>query len=239
MKNAECPYAWKASPFSSHGRILAQLLRLPRDRRILDVGAATGYLGSALRQAGFHSVSGIEMNPEWAREAKPFYQSLEVCDLERDPLPWEEGSFDVLICADVLEHLKDPAGVLRRLQGLLAAGGMGLVSLPNVAHWSVRLSLLFGRFSYEPAGILDKSHLRFFTRSTACALLRQAGLRIQSIAPIPLPVDRWQGNPFGRRLTKLFERFDYGMGRLLPGLFAFQILFTARAEQSRDAGYSP
>lgn len=155
----------------------ALLVRLARDAaRVLDVGCATGYLAQALREAG-SAVSGIEYDVAAAEQARPHLDTLVVGDVERLDLVGEfgSGSFDAVVYGDVLEHLVDPATTLVRTRELLAEGGRVVASIPNVAHGAVRLSLLGGEFPYTETGLLDRTHLRFFTRATVEALFRDAG----------------------------------------------------------------
>lgn len=155
----------------------ALLVRLAGDAaRVLDVGCATGYLAQALRDAG-SAVSGIEYDVAAAEQARPHLDALVVGDVERLDLVGEfgSGSFDAVVYGDVLEHLVDPATTLVRTRELLAEGGRVVASVPNVAHGAVRLSLLGGEFPYTETGLLDRTHLRFFTRATVEALFRDAG----------------------------------------------------------------
>lgn len=146
-------------------------------RRVLDVGCSTGYLAAALKERG-NRVTGIEIDPEAGERARPHLERLVIGDLQTMDLAAELGehAFDVVVFADVLEHLTDPLAVLRQAPSLLAPGGSVVVSIPNVAHGAVRLALLAGRFEYRDVGLLDETHLRFFTRSSVEELHRLAGL---------------------------------------------------------------
>lgn len=144
---------------------------------VLDVGCATGYLAAALSAAG-NRVWGVEMDPESGAQARPHLVDLLLADLESADLVagFGDRSFDVVVFGDVLEHLRSPMDVLRRAVPLLRPGGSVVVSIPNVAHGSVRLALLQGQWRYRDLGLLDETHVRFFTRSTVDDLLRGAGL---------------------------------------------------------------
>lgn len=161
----------------------ARVIRLVgTDRRVVELGPATGYMSRALRARGC-SVVGIEVDPAMAAEASQFCERVIVGDLDSLDLEAELGSdrFDVIVAADVLEHLKDPLAALRTLRGFLADDGFFVISLPNIAHGSVRLALLEGHFRYQKLGLLDETHLRFFTRETIEGLLDQAELGIAEI----------------------------------------------------------
>ncbi len=147
------------------------------NKRVLDVGCASGYLAEALTARGC-TVSGVELDPDLADAARPHLEKLVVADVETCDLvdAFGPGTFDVVVFGDVLEHLRDPLPVLRQARPLLASGGMVVASVPNIAHGSIRLALLQGRFEYQPTGLLDNTHLRFFTLDSLGQLFRDAGL---------------------------------------------------------------
>jgi SAM-dependent methyltransferase len=153
--------------------------------------------------------------------------------------------FDVIIFADVLEHLAWPIGVLREYLKLLKDDGSVIVSLPNVGLWSVRFSLMFGRFRYEDSGVLDRTHLRFFTRRSATEMLDAAGLRpiaktynpglLRPFVPLAKRTLGSGGNPSAildskpyRLYTKAILPMETAVARLWPGFLAFQMIFEAR-----------
>jgi 2-polyprenyl-3-methyl-5-hydroxy-6-metoxy-1,4-benzoquinol methylase len=146
-------------------------------KRVLDVGCATGYLAEALVERGC-TVSGLEYDAEAAEDARPHLERLVVGDVETMDLAEAFGDerFDVIVFGDVLEHLRDPLAVLRKAKALLADRGSVVASIPNIAHGSVRLALLAGRFDYQVLGLLDSTHVRFFTRSSIEDLFREAGM---------------------------------------------------------------
>ena len=147
------------------------------NKRVLDVGCASGYLAEALNGRGC-VVSGVEADPALAELARPHLEKVVVADVEACDLvdAFGPGTFDVIVFGDVLEHLRDPLPVLRQARPLLAEGGTVVASVPNIAHASIRLALLQGRFEYQPTGLLDNTHLRFFTLATLEQLFRDAGL---------------------------------------------------------------
>jgi SAM-dependent methyltransferase len=128
-------------------------------------------------------VTGIELDPEAARRAERYCERVIVGDVEHLDVEGEldESSFDVVVFGDVLEHLKDPLAALKRLRFALQPEGYVVASIPNVAHGSVRLALLRGRFRYRSLGLLDETHLRFFTRESVEQLFEDGGFMITDL----------------------------------------------------------
>jgi len=216
-------YTYKESPTASHQRIL-QLL--DRDRQhVLDVGCGAGYLAEALAVRG-NTVVGVD-----ARRAAGVEERVSrfvQVDLDRETIPWSGPPFAFVVLGDVLEHLREPERLLAQCQSLLADDGRLIVSVPNVAHWSVRLPLLFGRFPYAAKGILDRSHVRFFTLRSARAELDRSGFVVERIETTTAPLEQLfpgrQASPLVRLLTAV-QRIG---NRWWPGLFAYQIVLRAR-----------
>jgi SAM-dependent methyltransferase len=155
------------------------LAHVPRTAaRVLDLGCATGTTGAALKQRQPATVVGIELEPEYAREAATRLDRVITGDVETAR---PEGSFDTLIAADILEHLKDPWAALRRYAELLEPGGTAVVSLPNVGHWSTYANLARGTWPRRSEGIFDATHLRWFTLRDARELMLGAGLQPHSV----------------------------------------------------------
>jgi len=165
-------------------------------RTLLDTGCATGALGLAyLRRNPAARYLGIEVNPESAVAAGARLTEVFVGDAEVDPLPFDlPDGVDCLIYGDVLEHLRDPWAVLKRQAEALVAGGTAVVCMPNLEHWSVALRLLQGSFDYEDQGILDRTHLRWFTARTMGQALLEAGLELADVSP--RPTDTGQAQKF-------------------------------------------
>jgi SAM-dependent methyltransferase len=147
---------------------------------VLDLGCATGSTGAALKARQDVEVVGVELEPVYAREAAEHLDRVFNIDAERPPHELEPG-FDVLIAADILEHLKDPWATLRAYAELLEPGATVIVSLPNVAHWSTYAHLARGSWPRRPEGIFDATHLRWFTLKDATQLLEQAGLEPHTV----------------------------------------------------------
>jgi 2-polyprenyl-3-methyl-5-hydroxy-6-metoxy-1,4-benzoquinol methylase len=215
MRTTPSPYRRNRRPRGTHELLRRQV---PRGTSVLDVGCSTGYLGAALTAQGCR-VWGVERDPAAAAEARALYEDVLVVDLDEcDELPWPEHSFDVVLCADVVEHLRDPGRALRLVRRYLALEGLLLLSVPNVAHVSVRLPLLVGRFDYRPSGILDETHLRLFTFKTARALVESSGFAVQRVAG--------GSDHFGALLERLGPAAP-----LLRGLLAYNVVLVARAAE--------
>lgn len=189
--------------------------------RVLDVGCSTGYLAAVLAQTGCRVV-GIEYDEHAAQRARArdALEAVLVGSVDDDDVlarAAEHGPYDAIVCGDVLEHLPHPESTLRALASQLAEGGRAIVSVPNVAHWTGRRALVRGRFPREEHGLFDATHLRWFTRADARALLREAGLGIvgERFAPAPLPLQAHF--PSLGRLERL-------AARARPELFALQIV---------------
>jgi len=159
-------------------------------RRVLELGPASGYMSQVLREHDC-AVIGIELDPQLALQAAEVCERVIVGDLDALDLDKELGddSFDVIVAADVLEHLRDPLAALQRLRRFLRSDGYFVVSLPNVAHASVRLALLQGRFQYRELGLMDRTHLRFFTHDTITQLFDEAELAIVEVHRQEAPID--------------------------------------------------
>jgi 2-polyprenyl-3-methyl-5-hydroxy-6-metoxy-1,4-benzoquinol methylase len=152
---------------------------------VLDVGCARGANADALRARGATHVAGIEFDEEFAAAAREHYDQVVHGSVPED-LSWPGESFDTILAYDVLEHLVDPWTAVRRLAALLKPGGRLHVSLPNARSKKLWLPLILrGTFAYEPEGIMDVTHLRFFTRRDAIALVEGAGLRVESVEHPP------------------------------------------------------
>lgn len=202
---------------------------VPHEARcVLDVGCGSGRLGAALRQRQPCEVWGIERESIAASQAALRLDRVLTVNLESDDWSLPDGYFDCVICADVLEHLRHPEQILKRLKPALRPGGSIVLSLPNVQHHSVITGLLDGHFTYEPAGLLDEDHLRLFTRREIEKLLFRAGYRAMTWQAVPGPGwDEWEraGRPGEVRLGGL------SITGLSPesaaGFFAYQYLVRA------------
>ncbi len=221
-------YVWKEIPGSSHEVLRRRILALPPGLRLLDLGAAGGHLGRAVRgHCAF--LAGVEPHPPDSARAREGYDEWR----ETDALhagAWD-APFDAVLCADVIEHVTDPKALLALIHGWLKPGGVLLASLPNIANISIRLALLFGQFRYTDRGILDGTHRAFYTRATAGELLRREGFRIRAVEPTAMPyelaVPRLARAPW-TGATRALARLS---AHTLPTLFGYQFVFEAIKEK--------
>ena len=225
---------------------------LGRPRTVLDVGCGAGQNGAIAKDRGAR-VTGVEAYAPSVAVARTRLDEVIEADIETDEATalLAGRTFEVLLFGDVLEHTKDPHAVLARFLPLLEEEGRVVISLPNVAAWPVRLGLLAGRFEYEDTGVLDSTHLRFFTRATAIRLAKAAGLEILDVGLNPMIVRAGLGlikkafaggvgNPSGILDSSLYTAYlryvrpvEGELADLLPGPFSFQTIVVARKPPRR------
>jgi GT2 family glycosyltransferase/tetratricopeptide (TPR) repeat protein/2-polyprenyl-3-methyl-5-hydroxy-6-metoxy-1,4-benzoquinol methylase len=165
------------------------LALIPNDAKyILDVGCGAGELGRALKKRQNCTVYGVEINEGAAERASAYLDRVWTGDIESIELDLAAESIDVIVCGDILEHLRAPREVLRRLSEYFRRDGQLVASIPNVAHHTVIRGLLAGNWTYEPSGLLDETHLRFFTANEIEKLFFRARLRIEKMESL-----RWHG----------------------------------------------
>lgn len=213
-----------------------RLAQLAGDRAsILDVGCAVGYIGEFFRQTPPHRwLAGIEVDPRAAKEARPHYDQLIIGDIE-SAYVWSQLQQDVdaMIFGDVLEHTADPIRVLGIARQHLKPGGIAIISVPNIAHFRVRLRLLMGRFEYQEWGIMDRTHLRFFTRATAQQALRAAAFDVVHTEPILAYASSNDVNSLPARLARAARaRVRISIGTVLPTLIAQQFILVGVARSN-------
>ncbi len=221
-------YPWKEIPGSSHLLLLERAESRGEGISLLDLGFGGGELARRLRPRCRY-LCGIDADAGAARALEGVLDDVFVGDLaEGLSRPWA-FPFDVIVAGDILEHLPRPEALMPRILSLLAPGGRLLLSVPNIANVTTRLALLVGRFEYSDRGILDRTHLRFFTRKSARTLLDSSGFRIVGEWATPMPVELavpalsrppLQGP--GRAASSL-------LARVAPGLFGYQFVLEAVA----------
>jgi len=201
-------------PYSGHQRML-RLCGQPGV--VLDVGGSSGYLSSELAARGARVIL-VDLDEAAVSEARASGREAHPVDLSREAPPLPPASVDLILCADVLEHLPDPAAALRRLRPLLAPRGRLVASVPNGANWALRLSLLAGRWQYSDRGLLDRTHLRNLTRRSFLECLNGSGFHVLA-TDVTCPIPLWRGG----RLSAAAHL----LARVFPGLLAYQHIAVA------------
>lgn len=214
-------YQLKESEGTSHDTILAMMADRPKGQ-VLDLGCSGGLLGEKLRALGHHvvGVDAEEVPGVLEKVDKFVFGNLE------SGVPLDAGSgYDTVILADVIEHVSNPTKLLDSARDVLKGDGELLISTPNFAHWYPRLRVASGLFDYDRRGILDATHLRFFTRRTLLRLLRSRNLEILELSYTGLPFDVLSS---GRKRSRWLRSVDKMLVRVRPTLFAYQFVVRAR-----------
>ena len=217
-------YVYKPFPGSSHFWAEGQFAQLGPETKVLDIGVGSGAMGKSLQDRGIKQIFGIEIDPQAKAFAAPHYQ--EICD---SITAYADQHFDLILMLDVLEHMTAPEEFLSQAVALLNPGGRVLISLPNIAHWSMRLSLLFGFFEYTNRGILDRTHFQFFNRrrvhkliaATKVLEIKEFAVSIEP-AELVLPKSIGASNWFKNLAT-----WRSNIAQFLPGLLGYQHLISA------------
>lgn len=198
---------------------------LPRGASVLELGCSSGYFGRALIQRG-HRVVGVEGDPDAAALAEAAGLDVIQGDLE-NPFTLEamEEQFDVILLMDVLEHLRAPEKLLIRLRSFLKPSGLLIVTGPNVAYWRVRLALLLGEWRYTETGILDCTHLRFYTLAGWEALIRGAGYELSYVG---VAEGRIPAEDRLKRFVPGFAKLRHKLIASFPKWFGYVFLLEAR-----------
>ena len=212
----------KPAGYYAQGR--AELVdRLPTPLgRVLDIGCGEGGAAASLRAAGADWISGVELHAPAAERASLVYDEV-VTGRAEESLTRVSGRFDTILLYDVLEHLVDPAALLRELHTVVVPGGRAHVSVPNARHWTLLRDLLVrGTFGYTDAGHRDATHLRWFTRSDLVSLLEGSGWQVDRVGHGPV-----------RRVSALAGRVS---GGLTTELLVYQWWSLAHAPGNGQAG---
>lgn len=208
--------------FEVHMIVLNMILS---NSKVLDIGCATGYLGKELIKK-FCEVYGIEKDETMAKKASKYYKKVLIEDLENlKNLAQPKKYFDYVLLLDVMEHIMQRERLLKKIKSWLNSHGFLILSTPNIAHISIRLKLLLGNFKYTNSGILDETHVHFFTRKTLIDLLNKMGYEIQEIIPT---ADFGQIPIIGRFLRYLPKKLQFKITKLAPENLAPQFVIICK-----------
>jgi len=197
------------------------LLPPVRGARVLEIGCGAGETAAWLKATGVAGfVLGLEIEPRVAEEARRKLDEVIVGNAET--ADFGERRFDLILCLDVLEHMVDPWGFLERVQKHLDTGGTVIASIPNLRNYRVLRSLVLkGRFDYQDGGILDRTHLRFFTRSSACRLMETGRLRLRTV------IGKEMQKTMQKRRYRWIDRLTFGR---LHDFFVYQFLIASTVD---------
>ena len=216
-------YTLKPGPYSSHTLLLSRFPERGEGRRVLDIGCAAGYLSEILANRGF-AVTCID----WPGTPHPATVEFSGADLD-DGISHINGRFDYIICADVLEHLRDPLRLLKQCRERMADGAVLLGSLPNSAHWYFRWNIFMGRFPQHERGLFDSTHLHFYNWDGWVKLLARADFRVEDVAcsgvPVSIALPKWERS----LAVRAMERMSFKSARFWKKLCAYQFIIRARA----------
>ena len=221
MESGAERYPVKSDRHSSHSQIVS-LCGQGNGKKLLDVGCARGHLSTKLKENGWQ-VTGIEYDEEDARVAERAGISIIVGTAEESLQKLTEF-YDVIVFADVLEHFVDPPFVLKLATEKLKPSGQIIISIPNVAHFSVRLQLLLGSFNYTDRGILDRTHLHFYTKRSLKEMITLSDLCVVRLGATPAPIE--EVFPVLRKVKplRLLLEMNALIARTFKGLFAYQYI---------------
>lgn len=213
--------------FSSHNQIAELIIK--NNNKVLDIGCHKGFIGQALRDKKWQGfIAGVDKNNSYRQIIKDKkYNKFLNFDVEQGFNKIKE-KFDVIVFADVLEHLNNPLRVLINSKGLLTDDGFFVISLPNVANFFIRLNLLMGNFNYKDYGILDRDHRQFFTYKTARKLINKAKLNIVNTYFAPVPIPLLSNYPLFQKPLLFLYIFAKFLLSIRKEVFAYQFIFVCK-----------
>jgi glycosyltransferase involved in cell wall biosynthesis len=214
-------YTRKLSPYSSHEKILS---KITKPGKLLDLGSSNGLLTLALKEKGVTSYC-VDMVP--ASEISPHIDHYYQVNLEHYESLKFEREFDYIVLADVVEHIRNAPGLLTYIQRFLKEDGKIIISVPNIAIWIYRLSLLVGRFNYSSKGTLDETHIRFYTRNTLAQLIERSGFKILDMDYTGLPFEVVFESLGKSRTLKILDRVYFSLVQFWPKMFSYQFVTVA------------
>ena len=225
-------YPIKHSPHSSH--TYAQQI-VGRNQEVLDIGCGEGFLAAELAKSG-NRVSGVDALPdaEHSSALTGYFSADLEHGLEGVIQKLNGKRFDRVLLLDILEHLRNGERILKQCHSLVRKNGLLVVSVPNIANLHVRLMLLMGRFTYSERGILDKTHVHFYTRKSARELLQRTGYEVVEERTTVVPVELALGLSPSGFLFKIVNGMLGVLTRLLPTLFGYQIMLVALSRRNSD-----
>lgn len=224
-------YSFKSGASSSH-RVILKMLARKQELNVLDLGSADGLLGSQIEAFG-HSVLGVDIEPSNSNQIDRIKADLND-GIPKATLP--KAPFDVILCADVLEHLQYPENLLSECHKMLAHGGTVLVSIPNFGHWYPRFRVFFGLFDYDTKGILDRTHLRFYTKGSFERMAASCGYTLSRVKSTGVPIEKLLNiKRFpASALVSLYNLAENLLIRLRPQIFSYQFVYELTPTEGKE-----
>ncbi|MGI6680409.1 MAG: class I SAM-dependent methyltransferase [Bdellovibrionota bacterium] len=220
-------YDYKPFIGSSHTWAMNNIKKENKDISILDIGSSIGMMGSILRENGFKNLDAVEVDNKARKIASKYYNNTykSIDDATK--------TYDIVLLLDVLEHTVDNDKFFKQVVSLLNKNGTLLLSVPNIAHWYPRFSLLFGNFDYKEKGILDNTHLRFYTRKTIINfVLAHDNLSIKSVAVSTSSMEMFLSKKIVESfLYRVFAKLKLAIANLFPRLLGYQHLLVIKKER--------
>lgn len=222
-------YPFKSGIYSSHNLILRKISQRG-GQSVLDLGCGTGMLAAALIEPS-RTILGIELDKSDVIEARARGIEVIAGNVEEAVGLTSGKKFDVVIAADILEHLANPRNLLENFTDLLSGpNGYAVISIPNVANLTVRIQLLFGKFNYTSRGILDNTHLRFFTKASLTELLIESGLEIIDYEFSSMPIEMVMEGRIPSKLSNFLQHILRIATQIFPTILGYQSIVVVRGK---------
>jgi len=209
-------YSYKPFHFSSHNKLIEMT---ESNKKVLDIGCSSGYIAAKLKEKNC-TVFGIDNNKQALETAKKYCKKVFLMDISKAKII---GKYNIIILGDVIEHLPEPTHFLKRLKKNLKTDGYILISVPNIANIITRVNLFLGKFDYTDKGILDKTHLRFFTKKTLKNTIKEAGYKLVKLDSTPIPIFLALPSLPKRFAVQIYKILNL-LNMVYPNLFAYQFV---------------
>lgn len=229
------PYGFKGSPYSSHSRLLEAFPLQGGGRSVVDVGDGEGLLVWPLQERGYR-VTCLALPGSISARLQAGVRVVEA-NLNHE-LPALNDSLSYALCGDVLEHLVDPEETLRWLAAPLMSDGRLVASMPNSAHWYVRLNVFMGRFPEDDKGLFDRTHLHFYAWSNWKALLERGGFTVERVTPTVIPFDLALPRLGRSWIIRTLEAINFALAKVWPNFWAYQFVVVARKQGDSNQSVS-
>ena len=242
MNNKKIKYEFNIVPTKKNTTFYWQLEFTRNAHSVLEIGCSNGFLSNYLVKRGSYVV-GVEIDPVAGKQAQLAGNRVIIGNIEdRDIQEEIKEKFDAVLLGDVLEHLKTPQDLLEKIRDFwLNSEGWAVISIPNSAHWVFRREVFLGHFPYRQYGLFDETHLRFFTRKSINKLFEASGFIIAEYRNLA-NFNEQEDITFklltvlhkNRIIHRVLNQFELLLVKILPDLFAYQMVFLIRPAKNKD-----